>query len=63
MRKELRKTPTEAAAYWGVSRMTVYRWMRKNKLLTERTPSGRQLIIIHPPARRSKKVTTEASHE
>jgi len=57
MKKEVRKSINQAAEYWGVTRCTIYRWIEAGRLKTERTPGGRQQIIITAPRRRSFKTT------
>ena len=53
MRKQIRKSINQAADYWGVTRCTIYRWINAGRLKTERTPGGRQQIIITAEASNS----------
>jgi len=32
------------AKAWGVSRSTVYRWLRENRIIARKSPSGRRVI-------------------
>lgn len=38
----------EACLFYGVSRRTLYNWLKAKRLRTRRSPGGRQFVFVDP---------------